>query len=336
MPHLIDILPRFVQRKTSLLALAGIGLLLSWYLLLLYLPAGSEKQSHDLSVVPGTSFAAVSQQLKQAGIVRSSLHLRLAARLLGADRRMQAGDYRVNAAMTPSRILAKLADGQTDGRLFTLPEGYSIHQAAVLLEQQGIFSARAFLAACTDRELLTRLELPGNSVEGYLFPGTYKIGFSMDAAALVNEMVQNFRRKTANLRDRVAASGMTLEQVVILASMVEREAVAPAEKPLIASVFLNRLRIGMPLQSDPTAIYGFKTFGGTVTKRDLQRSSSYNTYQVRGLPAGPIGNPGLDAMQAVLQPAQTGYLYFVARKDGTHQFSATLQEHNRAVEQYLK
>jgi UPF0755 protein len=129
---------------------------------------------------------------------------------------------------------------------------------------------------------------------------------------------------------------MRLEQVVILASMVEREAVTPEEKPLIASVFLNRLRVGMPLQSDPTAIYGVKVFGGNVTKQDLQRESPYNTYRIPGLPLGPIGNPGMEALQAVLQPAKTGYLYFVARKDGTHQFSQTLQEHTQGVERYLK
>lgn len=323
-------------RIVALLLSVGTGLLFGCYLLLLYLPTGAAGTTHDLSISSGTTFTAVSKELQQAGVIRSSLHLRLAARLMGADRQMQAGDYRITAAMTPSQILGKLAAGKTDGRQFTLPEGYSIYQAAALLEQQGLFSSNVFLAACIDRTLLEKLGIRGENVEGYLFPDTYKVGFKMDAQGLISEMVATFRRKTTALQGRIAASGMTLEQVVILASMVEREAVAPAEKPLIASVFLNRLRIGMPLQSDPTAIYGFKTFGGTVTRQDLQRRSLHNTYQVRGLPSGPIGNPGLEALKAVLQPAQTRYLYFVARKDGTHQFSETLQEHNRAVQQYLK
>lgn len=327
---------KLLLRIVALLLSVGTGLLFGCYLLFLYLPTGAAGTTHDLSISSGTTFTTVSKELQQAGVIRSSLHLRLAARLRGVDRRMQAGDYRISADMTPSHILAKLAAGETDGRIFTLPEGYSIYQVAALLEEQALFSRTSFLAACVDRDLLARLEIPGSSVEGYLFPGTYKVGFSMNVQGLISEMVATFRRRTAGMQDRGLARGMTLEQVVILASMVEREAVAPAEKPLIASVFLNRLRIGMPLQSDPTAIYGFKIFGGTVTRQDLQRRSSYNTYLLRGLPSGPIGNPGLEALKAVLQPAQTKYLYFVARKDGTHQFSETLQEHNRAVQQYLK
>ena len=158
----------------------------------------------------------------------------------------------------------------------------------------------------------------------------------MDEAGLVTEMVRAFRHKTEGLKPLLEARHTTIEQVVTLASIIEREAVSSEEKPLIASVFLNRLRIGMPLQSDPTAIYGVKVFGGTVTKQDLQRNSLYNTYKVKGLPVGPIGNPGLEAIQAVVQPATTDYLYFVARKNGTHQFSRTLTEHNQGVERFLK
>ena len=148
--------------------------------------------------------------------------------------------------------------------------------------------------------------------------------------------MREFRHRVEGLKPLIDASGMTIEKIVTLASIIEREAVSSEEKPLIASVFLNRLRIGMPLQSDPTAIYGVKVFGGTVSKQDLQRNSPYNTYKVKGLPVGPIGNPGLEALQAVLQPARTDYLYFVARKNGTHQFSRTLAEHNQGVNRFLK
>ena len=192
------------------------------------------------------------------------------------------------------------------------------------------------LNACADQGVLHELGINARTVEGYLFPGTYQVGFQMNEVGLVTEMVREFRRKTEQLRPLLDASGMRLGQAVILASIIEREAVSPEEKTLIASVFLNRLRIGMPLQSDPTAIYGVKVFGGTVTKQDLQRSSPYNTYRIKGLPPGPIGNPGLEALQAVLQPAKTEYLYFVARKDGTHQFSRTLAEHNQGVDRFLK
>ncbi|SJZ78075.1 UPF0755 protein [Trichlorobacter thiogenes] len=311
-------------------------LFLGWYLVLLYLPVGDATRVYGLTVPKGAGFAGVANELKQAGVIRSSLHLRLVARLRGLDRRMQTGDYRISSAMVPSQILEKLANGQTDACKFTLPEGYSIYQAAELLHKQGVFDRAAFLEACSDRSLLTELGINAKSVEGYLFPGTYQIGFHMDEAGLVTEMVRAFRHKAEGFKPLLDAAGMTIEQVVILASIIEREAVSAEEKPLIASVFLNRLRIGMPLQSDPTAIYGAKVFGGTVTKQDLQRTTLYNTYKVKGLPVGPIGNPGLEAMQAVLQPAKTDYLYFVARKNGTHQFSRTLAEHNQGVNRFLK
>lgn len=325
-----------IRRALPWLSRAVALLLLGWYLILLYLPAGSPAQVYGLTVPKGAGFAAIARELRQAGVIRSSLHLRLVARLRGQDRRMQAGDYRISGAMLPSQILEKLADGQTDACKFTLPEGYSIYQAAELLEKQGIFDSAAFLAACTDQGLLHELGISARTVEGYLFPGTYQVGFQMNEVGLVTEMVREFRRRTEKLRPLLEASALRLGQAVTLASIIEREAVSPEEKPLIASVFLNRLRIGMPLQSDPTAIYGIRVFGGTVTKQDLQRSSPYNTYRVKGLPPGPIGNPGLAALQAVLQPAKTDYLYFVARKDGTHQFSRTLAEHNQGVDRFLK
>lgn len=316
--------------RISLLAL------LVWYLVLLRLPAGKGVHVYALTVPKGAHFSEIARELEQAGVIRSSLHLRLVGRLRGLGRRMQVGDYRISSSMLPAEILTKLANGQTDACKFTLPEGYSMYQAAELLEKKGIFGKQKFLDACTNQELLQGLQLHAKTAEGYLFPSTYQIGFQMDAKGLVTEMVREFRSRTAHLDALMETSGLSQRQLVILASLVEREAMLAEEKPLIASVFLNRLRIGMPLQSDPTAIYGVKVFGGTVTKQDLQRRSSYNTYQIKGLPPGPIGNPGLEALTAVLQPAKTDYLYFVARKNGTHQFSRTLSEHNLGVNRFLK
>ena len=307
-----------------------------WYWLLLYIPAGDGKRVHGLVVAKGADFASIAAELEQSGVIRSALHLRLVGRLKGADRKVQAGDYRIASSMLPDRILEKLINGQTDACKFTLPEGYSIFQAAELLERQGVFGSKAFLAACSDRQLLDKLGLKAATAEGYLFPGTYQIGFEMDERELVKEMVREFRHRSAKLATLFEGSHLTMHQVMILASMVEREAMNHEERPLIASVFLNRLRIGMPLQSDPTAIYGVRHFGGKVHKEDLRHNSPYNTYKVKGLPAGPIGNPGLESIRAVLQPARTEYLYFVARKDGTHQFSHTLSEHNQGVRRFLK
>jgi len=309
---------------------------LVWYILLLYLPPGDGKRVHALTVAKGAGFSTVADELKQTGMIRSSLHLKILARLRGLDRSMQTGDYRISDKMLPTEILEKMANGQTDACKFTLPEGYSMYQAAELLERQGIFKRDRFLDACADEKLLAILEISGKTAEGYLFPGTYQIGFKMDEAALITEMVLEFRHRIKPLQSYLEQSRLPLSKVVILASIIEKEAVSAEEKPLIASVFLNRLRIGMPLQSDPTAIYGVKVFGGTVTKQDLQRPGSYNTYKIKGLPPGPIGNPGFDAILAVLQPAITEYFYFVARNDGTHQFSMTLGEHNKGVKRFLR
>lgn len=324
-----------LMRRFWFLPLCLLALLLLWYSILLR-PMGDGKRVYGLTVPKGAGFVQIAEELERQRIIRSALHLRIVGRLRGLDRRMQPGDYRMSDAMGPGEILQKMASGVTDACKFTVPEGYSIFQLAELVEKQGLFAKETFLQACRDKQLLTDLGVGAKSVEGYLFPGTYLVGFHMDERGLVTEMVREFRHRTAALEQAVAEAGYSLQQVVTLASMVEKEAVVPEERPLIASVFRNRLKIGMPLQSDPTAIYGVRAFGGTVTKQDLQRQSPYNTYRIKGLPPGPIGNPGLDAIKAVLQPARTDYLYFVARKDGTHQFSRTLQEHNRGVQLFLK
>ena len=179
--------------------------------------------------------------------------------------------------------------------------------------------------------------MAGQSVEGYLYPATYNLLRSGDEEQLISQMVGQFEKKYADL---LAASSpvtwLSRREIVTLASIIEKEAVSPEEKPIISSVFHNRLQIGMPLQSDPTAVYGVRAFFGKVTKKDIKRPSPYNTYLNKGLPPGPIGNPGSESLKAALSPARTNYLYFVARRDGTHQFSRTLDEHNRAVNRYLR
>ena len=311
-------------------------LLFLWYLYSAE-AVGSGRKVYGLTVPKGASFSHVSKELETAGIVRSGLYMRIAGRISGLDKKMQAGDYRLTDAMSPSVIIEKMANGVTDACKFTLPEGYSMFQAAELLEKLGIFGRDEFLEACRDTRLLVEAVIGGAvTAEGYLFPGTYQIGFQMDERGLVTEMLREFRRRTAGMNEEIASSGLTLHQVVTLASIVEKEALSAEEKPLIASVFRNRLKIGMPLQSDPTAIYGIKTFGGTVTREDIQRNTRYNTYRIKGLPPGAIGNPGIDSMNAVIKPASTDYLFFVSRKDGTHQFSRNLSEHNRGVSMFLK
>ncbi|MDD2338023.1 MAG: endolytic transglycosylase MltG, partial [Geobacteraceae bacterium] len=245
--------------------------------------------------------------------------------------------YRFTDGMPPVEILSKLVNGDVFEVRFVVPEGYSIYQIAKLLDTRKIFPKDNFLRECFDKNLLKELQIPAKSVEGFLSPRTYTIKPGTDAATLIREMVAQFRSTyTLKYAKKTQSLGLRDQDVITLASMIEKEAVVPAERPLIASVFLNRLKMGMPLQSDPTSVYGIRAFAGKISKKDILRDSDYNTYHIQGLPPGPIGNPGEESIEAVLSPAQTQYLYFVARKDGTHQFSATLDEHNRAVEKYLK
>ena len=313
-----------------------LALMLLWYLVCLFLSPGNGSVVRDVSFPAGSGIRKLADELKSGGVIRSSWHFVLLTRLRGQAHKLKAGEYRFNDGMTPTHILDKLAAGDVDYRKFSLPEGYSIYQAAELLEQKGYFKKNVFLEKCRDAALLSRLGLNMQSVEGYLYPATYNLSRSGNEELLIAQMVAHFEKRYSELPKSVTGAGMSRHEIVTLASVIEKEAVSPEEKPLIASVFHNRLRIGMPLQSDPTAVYGVRAFSGKVTKADIQLSSPYNTYLNKGLPAGPIGNPGIDAIQAALNPPRTDYLYFVARQDGTHQFSRTLDEHNRAVERYLR
>ena len=312
-----------------------LSLVLLWYLLCL-LPAGSGRIVRDVSFPTGSGIRKLAIELKSTGIIRSSWHFILVSRLRGQAHRLKAGDYRINDAMTTTEILRKLVNGDVDYRRFALPEGYSIYQAAELLEQKRLLGRDEFLKACRDPQLLGRLDIPTATVEGYLFPATYNLSRGGTAEQLVSRMTAQFEKVNTDTLSHAAAGGLSRHALVTLASMIEKEAVSPEEKPLISSVFHNRLRIGMPLQSDPTAVYGVRAFSGKVTRADIQRRSPYNTYLNPGLPPGPIGNPGAAALAAAMHPAATRYLYFVARQDGTHQFSRTLAEHNLAVRRYLK
>jgi len=325
--------------KVLMVSSVRVGLLLfvGWYLACTFIPPGKGSIVRDVSFPPGSGIKALATELKQDGVIRSAWQFILLTRLRGQAHRLKAGDYRFTDAMTPGDILRKLATGDVDYRRFTLPEGYSIYQAAEMLEQKGYFKRDAFLAACRDAALLERAGIRATSVEGYLFPATYNLARNGTEEQLIAQMVGRFRKVYSDVTAEGREQGrLSSAEIVTLASIIEKEAVSAEEKPLISSVFYSRLRLGMPLQSDPTAVYGVRAFSGKVTKADISRRSPYNTYLVRGLPPGPIGNPGADALRAALHPVRSDYLYFVARQDGTHYFSRTLEEHNRAVARYLK
>jgi UPF0755 protein len=217
----------------------------------------------------------------------------------------------------------------------TIPEGYTMLQIANLVDASGITGRDAFLTALSDRRLMAEQQIEADSYEGYLFPDTYFFPKGTTAEAIVATLVSGFRRVMTDQRlERARQLGMSIHEVVTLAAMIEKETGAAEERPVISSVFHNRLKQGMRLESDPTVIYGIDDFDGNITRKHLAEKTPYNTYRIKGLPAGPIANPGEAAIEAALHPADTDYFYFVARKDGTHQFSTNIRDHNRAVSKY--
>lgn len=287
-------------------------------------------------VPPGENFRAVAARLQGAGVVRHPLLLGVWARYRGLDRSVRSGEYHFRGALSPVQVLEQLQQPVEQGRLVTIPEGLTAVQIAALLEEQGYGGRDVFRCAMEDVRLLQELGLPASGIEGYLFPDTYAFEWMTEPPDVIRAMVSRFRRESAALAERRGAAGLSEAEMVTLASVIEEETGQADERQLISGVFHNRLRLGMPLQSDPTVIYGRGDGRGPLTRADLADPRPYNTYVHRGLPPGPIANPGRAALQAAIEPAATTALFFVSRNDGSHEFSETLDAHNRAVRQYQK
>jgi len=302
------------------------------------LPAAPGSPDTVFFVRPGSSIYQVALGLSQRGILRRPYLFVLYARLTGADRRIQAGEYRLGPGMSPRRILNTLVQGKVITYKVTIPEGYTVRQIAELLEAKGLAGREDFLLAAQDAELCAKLGIPTGSLEGYLFPDTYYFPRGLTAKEIVRAMVAQFEQHiTPQMRQRAEELGFTLHQVVTLASLIEKETGVEAERRLISAVYHNRLRRNIRLQCDPTVIYALgDKFDGNLRKEDLRLDSPYNTYRHRGLPPGPIANPGLASIQAALYPEAVDYIFFVSKNDGTHKFSTTLEEHNQAVDYFQR
>jgi UPF0755 protein len=302
------------------------------------LAAVQEGAREVLFEVPrGASLRAVARSLEAAGLVRDARAVYWLARYRGVAGKLRAGEYRISAAMTPGDILEHLSEGRVATWAVVLPEGFTAHQIAERLEARDLSTAAAFSEAVHDTELTRELGIPAASLEGYLYPETYRLPRGLTARQIARVMVRQFREAWAEIEPLASERGIEMHDVVTLASIVEKETGAPEERPLIASVFANRLERGMRLESDPTVIYGIPDFDGNLRRRDLENAGNrYNTYRHRGLPPGPIASPGLASLRAVLEPAESDYLYFVSRNDGTHLFSRTYREHVNAVNRYQR
>jgi UPF0755 protein len=284
---------------------------------------------------PGQGLRKTARALQDQGLVSDDLRFTILARLEKKDKQIKAGEYFLSTTMAPREILNQMVEGRVHLYRLTIPEGYHLAQIAAAVAAADLASQENFLDAATDPETVRGQGIEADTLEGYLFPDTYYFPRGLDSATIIATMVKQFRAAFKPAWEQQAeALGMTVHEVVTLASIIEKETGAPEERPLIASVFHNRLKKGMRLETDPTVIYGIPDFDGNIKRRHLETYTPYNTYKIKGLPPGPIASPGALALEAALYPAQSEFLYFVSKKDGTHQFSRTIKEHNAAVRKY--
>ena len=329
------------SRKRAVLFSVGLSFLLFVFLsvgLGYYLVSPAAKGGPDrLFVVrEGSTLKEVTFDLEKNEIIKGRVLFLYWARLMGYSSRIKAGEYRLNSGLPPLKLLNILSKGAILSHPVTVPEGFTVKQIATLLEKKGLVNKDKFLLLAESPDTGKRYGLNGPGLEGYLYPDTYQFSRGLSAISVIDTMIRRFKEVLAPFQKRIEQSDMTVEKVVTLASIVEKETGRGDERPVIASVFLNRLKRKMRLESDPTVIYGIKNFNGNLTLKNLARSTPYNTYVIRGLPPGPIANPGREAIKAVLYPADTAFLYFVSKNDGSHYFSKTLSEHTRAVDIYQK
>jgi peptidoglycan lytic transglycosylase G len=286
-------------------------------------------------ILPGMSLHSIAHLLEQEGLIQDGKKFVFLAWWQRVGKRIQWGDFELYTGMAPGTILDYLKTGRTILKRVTFPEGFTLSQIARRLAEENLVDEKSFLQAGQVPDFLQELGLEGDSLEGYLFPDTYVFHRGMSSRAIQKRMVDRFKEIWSELEKKEKCpDAREIRSLVTLASIIEKETGLSEEKPLIASVFYNRLKKGMALQSDPTVIYGIKHFDGDLTKKHLLTPTPYNTYLKVGLPPGPVANPGKDSLQAALRPASSDYLYFVSKNDGSHFFSRTLKEHNRAVARF--
>lgn len=335
----------FSRHKALLIPLGLLFLLLIvlayWFLLM---PPSNSQLAKMITVKKGMSLKKVSLMLEREGIIRNAQVFVGIAAVLGKKSEIKAGEYEFHTRMLPLQVLNALVKGQVKRRLVTIAEGYTLSQIAQLLDDLRIVEKKAFLEKASSTAFIASLGLSplttvktGATLEGYLFPDTYHLVREMNPEEAIRMMIQKFKKVFGpDLVSRASQLKLSQREVVILASIIEKETSLSQEKPLISAVFHNRLKKKIPLQSDPTVIYGIKNFNGNLTKADLQKLTPYNTYLFYGLPPTPICNPGRDSIVAALYPSPVSYLYFVSKNDGSHYFSSDIGEHNRAVRKYQK
>ena len=289
-----------------------------------------------VDIPSGSGPNRIGEQLVDAGVVRDPITFRAALLISGRARALKAGEYRFNEPIHALDVIDKIARGDVYKRLITFREGLTIAEMAQLFEERGFGTAADFQKAAGNAQLIADLDPAAPDLEGYLFPETYSLPRRTPAGDVITQMVTGFRNALSlETQTAAKAAGLSMRELVTLASLVEKETGAANERPLVAAVYRNRMKLGMGMQADPTVIYALTKAGrykGNLSRENLQFDSPYNTYKYAGLPPGPIAAPGRASLDAAAKPADVDYLYFVSKNDGTHVFASTLAEHNRNVQ----
>jgi len=328
------------MRRLLLIVFLLVLLAAGWVAVSLYVPyRGFPASGVYVDVPRGTSQRAIARLLANQGVVRNPWVFEVFSRWHSGNA-LQAGEYFFDHAETAAQVFDTIANGRVFVRELVVPEGYSMFDIADLVAREGFTTREDFLAAARNPALIRDLAHNAPSLEGFLFPATYQLPRHPSGAHIAQAMVERFRQEWSTVSaQQTVPSGSGLEELVTLASLVERETPKSEERPIVAGVFVNRLRVHQPLQCDPTVVYALQLAGkysGTLDSADLSFESPYNSYRHAGLPPGPIANPGDASLRAAIAPAQTDYLYFVANTEGGHFFSSTLAEHNRNVNLYRR
>ncbi len=321
----------------GVLFLAGLSVSVTgvWIWHTLHTPVTFENKEILFTIEPGQNLKQIASKLKSRDLIPNTLVFSAYARYQKAATRIPAGEHLLYTPASPARILDQLLNNRVKLYRLTIPEGLNMEETAAVVAKTGLCGADLFLALCRDPDVISDLDIPSHTLEGFLFPDTYFFPKTTTCRQMIQKMTDTFFAVyTSEWQKRADDLGFTLQEVVTLASMIEKEAGVASERPVIASVFHNRLKKGMRLESDPTVIYGDPEFEGRIRTRHLRRKTEYNTYRMHGLPKGPIASPGAKAIEAALFPAESDFLFFVSKNDKTHYFSKTLAEHNRAVRKY--
>ncbi len=323
-------------KKALLFLLTALLILLAFYIIETK-RAGTGNGDVIVEIRRGATLRGVANKLVDKKIISSPVLFEVAARLGGTAEKIHAGEFLLQRSSSINEIIKQLTYGKTILRPVTIPEGLTIREIGKKLENLGLVTEEGFIAATYDKKLLASFNIPAENMEGYLFPETYHFPKGITAKDIVKTMLKMFFTQISEAIPREEITNRArLHEIITLASLIEKETALESERKTISSVFTNRLKKKMLLQCDPTVIYALPEFDGNIRKKDLEYDSPYNTYKYRGLPPGPIANPGLASINAANYPANTKYIYFVAKNNGEHLFSSTLKEHNRAVAKYQK